>query len=179
MDLTYGELAKTPLGPISFYAGDHGLRGLCFSSLRMLKAQNNFPEGKPSLFGLETVGVLLSELNEYLFGIRKNFTLKIDWDVFDGFQQNVLAFTSEIPYGEVMTYGDIAKSLGKPGSARAVGMALGRNPMPIVIPCHRVIGADGGLRGYTNGIESKAFLLGLEGHIISEGKLINLTNKSG
>ena len=175
MDLTFGELTDTPLGPISFYAGDRGLRGLYFSPLKSIKKQENLREGRPSLFGLETVGLLFSELNEYMFGIRRTFSTKIDWDVVTGFQQKVLEVTLEIPYGQVRTYGEVAETLRKPGAARAVGIALGRNPLPIVIPCHRVIGADGSLRGYTNGIDSKAFLLGLEGQNISGGNRITLS----
>ena len=175
MNLTFGELVETPLGPISFYAGDSGLKRLAFLPLNVLKRNEDFNQENPSIFGLETVGVLLMELNEYLFGIRKEFSITIDWNVMNGFQKDVLAVTMEIPFGQVHSYGEIARCLGKPGAARAVGMALGRNPIPIIFPCHRVIGADGGLRGYTNGIQSKAFLLGLEGHKIKDGKLNNLS----
>jgi len=172
LDLTFGELTETPLGPISFFAGDEGLRRLAFSDLRTLKEQEKIGKGNPSLFGLETIGVLLTELNEYLFGIRKTFSVKIDWNVITGFQEEVLAYTSGIPYGQVKTYGEIAKALGKPGAARAVGKALGDNPIPIVIPCHRVVGADGALRGYTNGLKTKSFLLNLEGLKIRNEKVV-------
>lgn len=171
MDLTFGELTETPLGPISFYAGDCGLQRLAFSSLKQLKEKESLQEKTPSMFGLETIGVLLSELNEYLFGIRKVVSVTIDWEIIRGFQREVLTLTCKIPYGQVRTYGEIAESLGKPKAARAVGAALGSNPMPIIIPCHRVIGSDGRLQGYIDGIQSKALLLTLEGHQIVDGKI--------
>ncbi len=173
MALTYGELTETPLGPISFYAGENGLKRLAFISLNKLKQKENLQVQNPSLVGLDTIGTLLTELNAYLYGMSKNFTIKFDWDVISSFQRDVLVFTNEIPYGEVRTYGEIARGLGKPSAARAVGMALGSNPMPILIPCHRVIGAGGRLRGYIGGIQSKVFLLRLEGHKIRNDKLIN------
>ena len=170
--MTFGELTETPLGPISFYAGDRGLQRLSFSSLKMLKQNENLSTEHPSLFGLETIGFLLTELNEFLYGIRNTFSVKIDWEVLSRFQHEVLAYTSDIPYGQIRTYGEIAEALGKTGGARAVGRALGDNPIPIVIPCHRVIGADGVLRGYQGGIKAKAFLLNLENHEFQNGKII-------
>lgn len=172
MEITFGTLTETPLGHISFYAGDNGLKRVAFMPLEVLKETDKIGETQPSLQGLETIGILLSELNEFLFCIRKSFSVKIDWDVMGEFQRKVLAVTAEIPYGQVLTYGELATQLGKPGASRAVGSALGKNPMPIVIPCHRVIGADGGLRGYTGGIKTKDFLLSLEGHKVESDKVI-------
>jgi len=80
--------------------------------------------------------------------------------------------TAEIPFGQYLTYGGIAHQLGKPGAARAVGRALRDNPMPIVIPCHRVIGSDGRLVGYEGGLDAKAFLLRLEGHNVASGRVV-------
>jgi len=169
--ITFGTLTETPLGEISFYAGDNGLKRVAFMPLNVLKETDNFGETQPSLIGLETIGILLTELNEFLFGIRKSFSVKIDWEGMGEFQRQVLNLTAEIPYGQAVSYGELAKQLGKPGASRAIGRALGSNPMPIVIPCHRVIGADGGLRGYTDGIQTKAFLLSLEGHNVESGKV--------
>ena len=173
MNLTFGELTQTPVGPISFYAGDDGLQHLVFSLLRKLKQRKNLKDAAPSLYGLETIGILLTELNEYFFGIRKTFSVEIDWNNLSGFQREVLAYANEIPYGQVRTYGEIAKALGKPGASRAVGMALGSNPIPLVIPCHRVVGSDGALRGYSGGLKNKAFLLELEGLRVRNQKLIS------
>lgn len=171
MGLTFGELTDTPVGPVSFVAGDAGLQKVSFQPLQMLKTEQGLNEAEPSFEGLEAIGILLAEVNEYLFGIRKTFTVKIDWDVLEGFQRRVLSMTAKIPYGEVRTYGEIAAKLGKPGAARAVGGALGRNPMPIVIPCHRVVGSERRLVGYTGGLTTKAYLLGLEGHAIEDGRV--------
>jgi len=168
----YAQLDNTPVSPLSIAAGDNGLLRVAFSALDHLKQAEGVPDGEPSLWGFETVSTLLSEMNLYLAGLLKEFSVSIDWDVLDGFQRDVLSLTAEIPYGEVLTYGAMAEKLGKPGAARAVGMALGRNPMPIVIPCHRLIGADHSLHGYIGGNNIKSFLLSLEGHTIINDKLI-------
>ena len=112
----------------------------------------------------ERTAQALEQIDEYLAGKRKSFDLPIDWSVLTRFQTQVLRATVDIPYGEVRTYGEIALGLGKPHAARAVGGAEATNPMPLVIPCHRVIGADGKLHGYGtgNGLETKAWLLRLE-----------------
>jgi len=110
-----------------------------------------------------TTGVL-DQIAEYLAGNRISFDLQIDWSVLTPFQAQALRATFEIPYGETRTYGELALGLGKPRAARAVGRAEATNPMPLVIPCHRLIGADGKLHGYGtgNGLETKAWLLKLE-----------------
>ncbi len=173
MALTFGELTETPVGPISFVAGDHGLKRLAFIPLQTLKMKEGWVDSEPSLKGLETVGALLAELNEYFFGIRKSFSVPIDWAVLTEFQSQVLTITMEIPYGQVWTYGDISKRLGKSSAARAVGRALATNPIPILIPCHRVIGADRRLHGYSGpeGTATKAFLLQLEGVTVEDGRV--------
>ncbi len=172
MALTFAHIKDTPIGQISLFAGDHGLQGVAFKNLTRVKEDLSFLDDGPSLHGLETLGTLLVEINAYLFGIQRVFSVDIDWDIIDGFQREVLAITAEIPYGKVVTYGEIAQELGKPGAARAVGSALSHNPMPIVIPCHRVIGADRVLRGYIGGEDIKAFLLRLEGHTITGSPLM-------
>lgn len=179
MGLCYGEITESPLGAISLIAGDNGLQHIAFTTLRELKAERGEWVEEPSLQGLETIGTLLSEINAYLFGIRKAFSINIDWSVLPPFQYSVLQLASQIPYGEIRTYGELANQLGKPGAARAVGKALGDNPMPIIIPCHRVVDSTWSLRGYSapNGIKTKAFLLNLEGHQISDEKVLPKTRK--
>jgi len=172
MGLTFAEFLDTPLGPISFVAGDQGLRCTSFHNLSTLKQQNPHTEGQPSLIGFETIKSLLRAMVRYLNGDSQSFDVEIDWNNLNGFQRQVLELTYSIPYGTLMTYGEIAKQLHKPGAARSVGRALGSNPMPIIIPCHRVIGADGSLRGYLGGIHKKTFLLELEGHRIENDRLI-------
>ena len=101
------------------------------------------------------------QLKEYLEGTRKNFTVPLN-PKGTKFMKEVWTALQEIPYGEIRTYRQIAERIGKPKAARAVGMANHRNPIPIMIPCHRVIGANGKLVGYALGIERKEFLLRLE-----------------
>ena len=103
------------------------------------------------------------ELDEYFDGRRKRFEVRPDLSLVRGFNRSVLQHTARIPYGSVTTYGRMAAAAGSPRAARATGNALGSNPIPIVVPCHRVVHADGGLGGYTGGIERKVTLLRLEG----------------
>ena len=171
MGLTFGELTETPVGPMCFFAGDGGLQRVAFCTLQQLKAEGSIQESIPSLTGLEVVGALLAEFNAYFFGIQKVFSVKIDWHSLGEFQRQVLALTANIPYGQFLSYKEVASQLGRPGAARAVGNALANNPMPIVIPCHRVVGSDRRLTGYIGGTKTKAFLLELEGHLVDQGKI--------
>jgi len=127
----------------------------------------------PSQNQTELLTLAKAQLLEYLDGTRKVFALPLDWNDIAGFQKDVLSITMEIPFGSVMTYGQIAKRLGKPNAGRAVGGALSRNPLPILIPCHRVISSSGALTGYTGaeGIATKELLLGIEGLKIVNQKL--------
>jgi methylated-DNA-[protein]-cysteine S-methyltransferase len=103
------------------------------------------------------------ELEEYFDGSRHAFELELDWSLIGPFGQRVLRVTSAIPYGEVLTYSEVASEAGSPRGSRAAGNALGSNPIPIVIPCHRVLRVGGALGGYGGGIERKRRLLELEG----------------
>jgi methylated-DNA-[protein]-cysteine S-methyltransferase len=104
------------------------------------------------------------QLQEYLAGQRREFDLPVDWSGMREFQRLALRQVCAIPYGEVTTYGEIARRLGKPRAARAVGRANAANPLPLVIPCHRLLGSDGKLHGYgaPGGIKTKEWLLRLE-----------------
>ena len=101
--------------------------------------------------------------NEYFAGERKAFDLPLDLERLKPFQCGVLQIALSIPLGKVWTYGRVAEALGKPKASRAVGQALAHNPVPIVVPCHRVIASDGSLGGYAGGLERKRLLLRLEG----------------
>ena len=101
------------------------------------------------------------QIAEYFSGVRRRFDLPLA-PKGTPFQRAVWQALKEIPYGETRSYGEIAAQLGKAGAARAVGMANHRNPIPVIIPCHRVIGAGGALTGYAGGLENKALLLALE-----------------
>lgn len=103
------------------------------------------------------------ELDEYFAGRRRGFDVGVDWSVVRGFTRRVLRQTARLGYGETASYGEVARRAGSPRAARAAGNALGSNPVPIVVPCHRVVHADGGLGGYGGGLDRKRFLLELEG----------------
>ncbi len=105
------------------------------------------------------------ELDEYFDGSRRRFSLRLDRRLIHGIALQVLSATARVPFGAVTTYGELAGRIGKPKAARAVGNALGSNPIPIVIPCHRVLRAGGELGGYAGGLDRKAELLGLEGFL--------------
>jgi methylated-DNA-[protein]-cysteine S-methyltransferase len=104
------------------------------------------------------------ELDEYFEGRRRAFDLELDWSLAGGpFGREVLRVTSEIPYGGVLSYREVATDAGSPRGSRAAGNALGSNPIPIVVPCHRVLHSGGGLGGYGGGLDRKRWLLELEG----------------
>ena len=102
------------------------------------------------------------ELDEYFDGERTRFDVALDMQLTHGFTRKVLRVTSRIPFGSVSTYKDVARRAGNDRAYRAAGNALGANPIPIVVPCHRVLHADGGLGGYGGGLDVKRFLLHLE-----------------
>jgi methylated-DNA-[protein]-cysteine S-methyltransferase len=103
------------------------------------------------------------ELDEYFGGRRRSFDVPLDWRLCAGFRREVLRAAARIPYGRTATYRDVAAAAGRPSAFRAAGTALSTNPLPIVVPCHRVLPAGGGLGGYRGGAEAKARLLALEG----------------
>jgi methylated-DNA-[protein]-cysteine S-methyltransferase len=106
------------------------------------------------------------ELDEYFAGRRRDFDLPIDWTLTTPFARRVLKATAAIPFGRVSTYGEMALQAGNAKASRAAGRALGANPIPIVVPCHRVIGAGGRLTGYTGGLDRKVALLEIEGVVL-------------
>jgi methylated-DNA-[protein]-cysteine S-methyltransferase len=103
------------------------------------------------------------QLDEYFAGRRRRFELRLDWRLTGGFRRDVLRATARIPYGRTASYREVASRAGSPAAVRAAGSALAANPLPIVVPCHRVLPARGGLGGYRGGSDAKARLLGLEG----------------
>jgi methylated-DNA-[protein]-cysteine S-methyltransferase len=106
------------------------------------------------------------ELDEYFEGRRTRFELPIDWTLVDGFGRRVLEATAAIPFGGTSTYAQVATLAGSPRGSRAAGNALGANPLPIVVPCHRVLRTGGGLGGYTGGLGRKETLLRIEGVLL-------------
>jgi methylated-DNA-[protein]-cysteine S-methyltransferase len=103
------------------------------------------------------------ELDEYFAGSRQQFDITVDWSLVRGFAQGVLRATARVPFGQVTTYRQMAEAAGSPRASRAAGNALGSNPIPILVPCHRVLHTGGGLGGYAGGLERKRYLLTLEG----------------
>lgn len=148
-------------GQTTVYASENGISHMDFHQ-NGVDVLVPLPKSHPVFLLLQ---VAIDQLLEYFKGDRKSFDLLIDFEGMSHFQQDVLKITCQIPYGSTRTYGEIARMLGKPSESRAVGIALATNPIPIIIPCHRVVSADGHLRGYSapGGIETKAWLLQLEG----------------
>ncbi|MFE0856626.1 methylated-DNA--[protein]-cysteine S-methyltransferase [Streptomyces mutabilis] len=106
----------------------------------------------------------IRQVEAYFAGRRRDFDLSLDWSLISGFNREVLReLASGVPYGSVVVYGDLAGRVGQPGAAQAVGAAMGANPLPVVVPCHRVVGSDGGIGGFGGGVETKRQLLALEG----------------
>lgn len=104
-----------------------------------------------------------AQLTEYFGGQRSGFDVALDWGAMAPFQRSVLEATAAVPFGHLDTYAGIARKIGNPGATRAVGNALGRNPIPVIVPCHRVIRSDATIGGYTGGLDIKQRLLSLEG----------------
>ncbi|MEU2578420.1 methylated-DNA--[protein]-cysteine S-methyltransferase [Streptomyces anulatus] len=105
-------------------------------------------------------------LAAYFAGEQQNFDLDLDWSLTSGFHREVLReLASGVPYGTVVGYGELAARVGRPEGAQAVGAAMGANPLPVVVPCHRVVESDGGLGGFGGGLETKRQLLALEGFL--------------
>ena len=172
MGFTFAEINHQHLGPISFAVGEQGLCCVSFQPLGDLKNRSTFQDVEPSLKSFEGIKSVLKAMEGYFGRDTEENEIKIDWDGMSLFQKQVLEITKSIPFGSLMSYGDIARKLKKPGAARSVGRALGSNPMPILIPCHRVVGSEGELRGYSGGINRKVYLLEFEGHRIEGDRVI-------
>lgn len=165
-----GHLRNSPLGDIWIAASEHGLAVIEWSQDETdFGAYLTKRFKRPFKPDPEKVALALRQLGEYLRGVRKAFDLPIDWSLLRPFQKQVLQLVFAIPYGQTRTYGEIAYEIGNPKAARAVGRANATNPMPLVIPCHRVIGSDGKLHGYGGGqgLPTKEWLLQLEGAVLA------------
>jgi len=157
---------SSPLGPIHIAVTRAGLRYVYLhaegANLLQEAAVNTGADlQNGTYFALKAY----RQIEEYLLGRRREFDLTLDLPLMSPFRTLVLKAAAEVPYGSTITYGELARRIGRPASARAVGQALARNPVPLVIPCHRVLAWDDSLRGYSagKGIPTKAFLLRLEG----------------
>jgi methylated-DNA-[protein]-cysteine S-methyltransferase len=149
---------KSPLGPISLVASEKGLQGVYLDKQKNIPSVRDLQGSDKSVRQLKKVAL---QLTEYFAGRRKQFSLDFDIQGTD-FQRKVWNELSRIPYGQVCSYSDIAKKIKNPKAVRAVGSANGKNPLCIIVPCHRVIAADGTLGGYSGGLKVKSQLLKLE-----------------
>jgi methylated-DNA-[protein]-cysteine S-methyltransferase len=153
----------TPAGWIGLLSSETGLRGVTLpqrnadEALALLGRDAAEAEMAPDAFS-----ELIGRFRAYFRGNRVDFSDRLDLSTGTPFQQAVWRATQRIGYGETRTYRWVAGEVGRPLAARAVGQALGANPLPLVVPCHRVVGSDGGLAGFGGGLEMKAYLLKLE-----------------
>ena len=156
--MRYLDTLDTPLGTLQIEATERGLCGIWLPS----RSINQGPTpGKNRVISLAK-----QELNAYFAGDLTTFSVPLDWQG-TRFQESVWQALLAVPYGKTVTYGDVARAIGRPRSSRPVGGAVGKNPLPIIVPCHRVIGSDGSLTGFTGGLDIKVRLLALEGHSIN------------
>jgi len=146
----------SPVGPLTLTARDGALVGLTMEDQAHLVAPPAGARRDPA-----ALAGVAAQLEEYFAGERRAFTVPVVLEG-TGFQRQVWSELCAIPYGTVVSYGELARRVGWPGASRAVGQANGRNPVAVVVPCHRVVAADGGLGGYSGGLERKAVLLDLE-----------------
>jgi methylated-DNA-[protein]-cysteine S-methyltransferase len=166
LDVAY-DLVDTPVGTLLVAATDRGLCRIAYDA---------DPEQELELlarkFGLRVLRAPLPidparrQLDEYFEGKRRSFDLAVDLALQADFNRRVLRELARVPYGEVVTYGELATRAARPRAARAVGTVMNRNPLPIVLPCHRVIGSNGKLVGYGGGLHRKEALLRLEGALL-------------
>jgi methylated-DNA-[protein]-cysteine S-methyltransferase len=146
----------SPIGPLLLLGDGEALRGLYMQAGRKpVRVSDAWRTADEPFAGART------QLEQYFAGERVAFDLELAAEGSE-FERRVWSALEEIPYGETQSYGQVAERVGAPGAARAVGLANGRNPISIVVPCHRVIGANGTLTGYGGGLERKKFLLELE-----------------
>jgi methylated-DNA-[protein]-cysteine S-methyltransferase len=164
LDVAYGAV-DSPLGALTVFVTRAGILRVTYPD-RPLEAtlQDTADRVSPRIVeAADRTDAVRRELTEYFAGQRRTFDLPVDWRLVRGFAGNVLRATAGVPFGSVTTYREIAGAAGSPNAYRAAGNALGSNPIPIVVPCHRVVHSGMGLGGYTGGVDRKRFLLALEG----------------
>ena len=145
------ERMDSPIGQLRFLATDAGMSRVCFENERAIAAASpNHP-------------LAARQLSEYFSGARTEFTVPLDLQGVTDFRAAVLRELAKVPFGRTTTYAELARAVGSPKAVRAVGSACATNPLPLFIPCHRVLRSDGRLGGYRGGVEAKRYLLELEG----------------
>jgi methylated-DNA-[protein]-cysteine S-methyltransferase len=158
---THYTIINSPIGELLLLGNESALTGLHFSPYQWTSASTGDLPRDDGPFG-----AVIEQLREYFAGDRKTFDLALALKGTQ-FQQRVWAMLQEIPYGRTATYGELATQLGQPGAARAVGMANNRNPVAVIVPCHRVVGSNGALVGYGGGLDRKRMLLELEAGVLA------------
>ncbi len=167
LDVAY-DVVDSPLGELFVGISDRGLCVISYEAdpdAQVERLARGF--GSRVLRSTRPVDPARRQLDEYFEGKRKRFDLDVDLRLARDFGRTVLEELGRVPFGEVTTYGELAARAGKPRAARAVGTIMNRNPIPIVLPCHRVVGANGSLVGYAGGLERKHQLLRLEGALLA------------
>ena len=156
--MLFQQSLMTPLGALQLEATESGLSAIRFPSRATKPVETT-----------QTTPVLdhaIEELTAYFKSELTRFSVPLDW-AGTPFQESVWVALTRIPFGETVSYNEVAHAIGRPRSARPVGGAVGRNPLPIIVPCHRVMGSNGALTGFTGGLEFKVSLLTHEGHNLS------------
>ncbi|MCY1166059.1 Methylated-DNA--protein-cysteine methyltransferase [compost metagenome] len=154
---------RSPLGDIIIAATDKGLAGLWFVGQRHMPKELADMPVWPQDKNHPVIKLVARQLTEYFAGQRTSFDMPLDLSGGTAFQQAVWQALLAIPQGGTASYGEVSRRVGNPAAVRAVGAAVGRNPVSIIVPCHRVLGANGSLTGYAGGLDKKTALLKLEG----------------
>ncbi|KUJ68814.1 cysteine methyltransferase [Streptomyces albus subsp. albus] len=159
----------TPIGPLLLAATAQGLAQVVFhaddrtAAAAVARLTRRLGRGPGEVYR-ERLEEAIRQLEAYFSGALREFTLPLDWSLSAGFNRRVLReLADHVPYGTVVGYQDLADRVHEPGAARAVGVAMGSNPLPVVVPCHRVVESGGGIGGFGGGLETKRQLLALEG----------------
>ena len=161
------DVVETPIGPLLVAASDRGLAAISYDPEPEEQLERLARIAGPRVLrSPRTVDPTRRELDEYFAGSRRAFDLELDLRAMPPFTVDVLRELAQVPYGQTTTYGALAARVGRPRAARAVGTVMNRNRIPIVLPCHRVVGASGSLVGYAGGLDRKTALLELEGAIL-------------
>jgi methylated-DNA-[protein]-cysteine S-methyltransferase len=170
----YGTM-DSPLGVLLIAVTDQGVCEIDFGRNRTMdEFRDRMTErGFDLVHNQAAIQPVVDQLSEYFQGRRNTFDVPVDYSHLSPFARQVLQATASVPSGGIATYSEIAKQIGNPGATRAVGNALGRNPVPIILPCHRVVPADHSIGNYTGGVDIKVKLLSLEGALLPTGALVS------
>jgi methylated-DNA-[protein]-cysteine S-methyltransferase len=153
----------SPVGPLVLAATAEGLVTLSYRDVDPVLDELAARISPRVLAAPARLDPVRRQLDDYFAGGRQAFDLDLDWRLMTPFQQSIMRVVHGVPFGHVATYQQVATAIGRPTASRAAGGANARNPLAIVVPCHRVVGSDGSLTGYAGGMERKAYLLHLEG----------------